>query len=264
MRRPAGGWTLAIGLALLVVAQLAGSVLVMPLYDGIVVEDPYRYLSPPAGQPGQPTSASFSNPLDAGASPQVFAATLENPPQAQLIADRGAFVVSPTATAVNAVATPVPPAAMPDQGQLEGNVYRLSVTDQAGTVLRVRAGSTVTLVLRSPLAFPQAQIARYTGSAWQLLPTISGGLPDLYAANITELGDFAVVAPPGATPLPSGAGLPSATGSQVPVNPGSGSGLNATLFAVIGIILGVALLAAWELWQRRRSLPPPPARPRRR
>src|SRR5881392_2355407 len=204
-RLPAGTWTLAIGLALLAATHLAGSVVTMPLYDGVVIEDPYRYLSPPAGLPGDPTSASLSNPLDAGASPQLFAATLENPPQAQLIADRGAFVVPAGTTKVNAAVTPVPPTAVPDQGQLQGNVYRLSVTDQSGPALRVRAGSTLTVVMRSPLAFPQAQIARYSGSAWQLLPSISGGLPDLYAANITELGDFAVIAPPGAKPLPSGA-----------------------------------------------------------
>jgi hypothetical protein len=265
-RLPVGTLSLAIGLAMLVVVHLVAPVMVAPLYDGVLVEDPYRYLQPPSGATGEPTSASSSNPLDAGASPQIFAATLETPPQAQLITDRGAFVVPAGTTAVKVAIGAVPPPAAPENGHIAGNVYRVTVTDQAGTALRVRAGTTLTFVLRAPCAVPDARIGAFTGNTWQLLSTLSGGLPDLYAANITSLGDFTVVVPPGAPVLATNCNVASSTSpGPVPISPAEGGGgPNATVFAIIGIILGVALLAAYELWQRRRPAPPPRPRPRRR
>jgi hypothetical protein len=262
-RLPAGTWSLAIGVAMLVALHLAAPIMVAPLYDGVLVDDPYRYLQPPSGATGEPTSATSSNPLDAGASPQIFAATLENPPQAQLIADRGAFVVPAGTTAVKVAVSAVPPPAAPENGQIAGNVYRVTVTDQAGTALRVRAGTTLTVVLRAPCAVPDARIGTFTGSTWQLLSTLSGGLPDLYAANITSVGDFTVVVPPRAPVLATDCNAAASTSpGSVPISPADGGGgPDATLFAIIGIILGVALLAAYELWQRRRPASPPPPRP---
>ena len=50
---------LATGFVLVVAAQLIAPLRSPPLYDGVVIEEPYRYLSPPPGQPtpgGRPTA----------------------------------------------------------------------------------------------------------------------------------------------------------------------------------------------------------------
>jgi hypothetical protein len=253
-----GALWLAIGLALLITAQLAAPIVTAPLFDGIPVEDPYRFLNPPAGAQGDPTSAAAETPLDNGQSPQIFAATQENPPQAQLIADAGAFVLPAGTTALKTSITPIPPPGTPKSGVIAGNVYRVTVSNQAGATATVRAGTTVTFVLRAPRAIPNGVIAIYTASEWKALPTVSGGLPDLYAANIAVQGDFAVIAPPGSTVGPAPSTPIQASPSVPPFVPDqSGGGPNPALFVVIGVVLGVALLGIWELWQRR----PPPEPP---
>ena len=173
---------LATGFVLVVAAQLIAPLRSPPLYDGVVIEEPYRYLSPPPEQPGSPTSYEQTLPLDGGASPAVVAATQESPPQAQLIADRGAFTLP-----LGAV---LPPNA-PSSGSILGNVYRFSVTNQEGTPLI--ASTAVTIVLRAPSGSIQPIVARYTGSAWQELQTEHAGQQDLWLANTTQLGDLTLI-----------------------------------------------------------------------
>ena len=74
---------LATGFVLVVAAQLIAPLRSPPLYDGVVIEEPYRYLSPPPGQPGSPTSYEQTLPLDGGASPSAVAAGAAAPPAAR-------------------------------------------------------------------------------------------------------------------------------------------------------------------------------------
>ena len=85
--------TLAAGLLLLVLVQLPARNVPAALYDGVVVEDPYRYLDPPAGALGDPASATATAQVESGSVAQLYAATSEVPPQAQVITEQGALIV---------------------------------------------------------------------------------------------------------------------------------------------------------------------------
>ena len=86
---------LAAGLSIIAVVRLATSVGSPPLYDGVVVQDTYRYLEPGPGQAGAPTSFQKSVTVPQAAGLLFAAATGESPPQAQLIAPEGSFAVPP-------------------------------------------------------------------------------------------------------------------------------------------------------------------------
>ena len=110
--RARAGWlTIAAGVLLLVAAARLSPVWHAPLYDGLVIEDPYRYLEPPPGKPGNPTSVSDTLALDQGVSPQLYSGTLEQPPQAQMIADRDAFQLPSGTTSIKATIQPIKPPA---------------------------------------------------------------------------------------------------------------------------------------------------------
>jgi hypothetical protein len=201
-RRRSAALTLGFGAALALAAQIAAPVGV-PLYDGVVVQEPYRYLVPASGQAGNPTTYAADKPVSNGAAPAFVASTKENPPQAQLIALPGAFVAGASATTLKISIQPVPaPATVPASGSIVGNVYRFSVTDQSGAVVPIAAGADhrPTMTLRGPDGVTDASIARLTASGWQILDTQQGGALALFSTNPTELGDFAVVVAANAGP----------------------------------------------------------------
>jgi hypothetical protein len=213
--------TLAAGLLLLIGVQLPERHVATTLYDGVVVEDPDRYLKPPSGAIGNPSSATVTAQVSGGSVAQLFAATDEVPPQAQVIAEQGALVLPGGATSVTLSIEPVAPASLPTSGRLAGNVYRILVTDQAGAPVTIRPGSLVTLVLRGDRPPANGTIARYVGTSWETVPSDIGGLPDLFSTNLTSFGDFGVIdsataqsaspapsAAPSATPTPSDGGGP--------------------------------------------------------
>jgi hypothetical protein len=250
---------LGLGGAVALLAQLTSPVAV-PLYDGLVVQEPYRYLNPSPGQAGAPTSFSTEKPVQ-GVSAAFVAATTENPPQAQLIALPGAFTVT-AATTMRISIEPVPaPAAVPASGAISGNVYRFAVTDQSGAPLSIApgTGNPPTITLRGPDGVTSGTIVHLGANGWELLPTDHGGAVALFSANPPELGDFAVVS--------SGGGLPSV-----------GVLVGAILAVAVPVALGVFLvvrqrrtrrLAADTARQRsripsKRVAPRPPKGPGRR
>ena len=228
-RQARAGWLAAAGgLLLLVAAAWLSPTWHQPLYDGVVIEDPYRYLQPPAGKPGNPTSVSDTLALDQGVSPQLYSGTLEQPPQAQMIADRDAFQLPAGTTSIKATIQPIKPPAPVSEGRISGNVYRFAVVNQAGANLSLHSGTTITVVLRAPNGVSNGTIIHFNGTGWDKVATDNGGLPDLYATNATELGDYAVLVTGAQTPEPSGltpppfsitpspAPTPGPTGGQVP------------------------------------------------
>lgn len=67
------GWlTAGAGVLLLIAATRLAPVWHPPLFDGVVIEDPYRYLEPPPGKPGSPTMVSDTLALDQGTSPAAL------------------------------------------------------------------------------------------------------------------------------------------------------------------------------------------------
>lgn len=200
---------LVIGLGLMGLGHLATGPATAPLFDGLVVEDPYRFIEPPPGGAADPFAASAIDLVVNGSAPLVAVATQETPPQAQVIAQADAFAF---AIGTSSIAISIQPNA-PVDPRVEGNVYRFAVTDQAGVPLQIVPGALVTIVLRAPQPNPDALLARLDGDQWVTLPTEHGGMPDLYAANVAQLGDFAVLT----SAIPSGTtAAPSAT-----VSPGS-------------------------------------------
>jgi len=194
VRPPAAALSLVAGLAVMAIAQLAAPLGSPPLYDGVVVQEPYRYLAPGSGQAGSPSSFTSPVPVDGTTSPQFVGATTENPPQAQLIASPGAFVIPTGVGALNVSIEPVAESAPAPNGPIAGNVYRFTVADQAGNPLAIAPAKLPTLILRAPDGILAATIARYSGSGWQEVPTQSSGQPGIYYANVNALGDYALIA----------------------------------------------------------------------
>jgi hypothetical protein len=204
------------GFAVVLAAQHFSPIAGPPLYDGVVVEDTYKWFSPPAGFPGGAQSASASGAVQGTQSPDLSVGTPEQPPQAQVFAGQG-YLVMPAGTAtINVSIEPVAPAAQPTDGVIAGNVYRFSLTNQAGAPISGQPDGGVTIVLRGPPSLPTATIERLDGSAWRPLPTDPAGTPHMFTAVVTDFGDFALVAPPGWVPASPGANPPVQVGPVVP------------------------------------------------
>jgi len=242
-----GGLTAGAGVLLLIAATRLAPVWHAPLFDGVVIEDPYRYLDPPPGKPGSPTSVSETLALDQGESPQLYSGTLETPPQAQMISDRDAFQLPSGTTSIKASIAPIKPPAPVAEGRISGNVYRFSVVNQAGTNLSLLPGTTITVVLRAPNNVANGTIIHFNGTSWDKVPTDNGGLVDLYATNATELGDYAVLVTGAQTPEPSGlASLPPSTLGPTPsATPGATGGQ--TPWLIIGLVAAAILVGV--LWR---------------
>src|SRR5438105_12873318 len=173
LRRP-GLLALGLGAALALAAQLTEPISA-PLYDGVPTLDPYRYLSPAPGQPGDPTSYEGSPGVDNGASRAFVASTKEQPPQAQLIALAKALIPPAGATSMNVTIDPVPADTAPTNGAIAGNVYRFSVLDDAGHDFTIAPDAQPTITLRGPDGTLDAVIGHLTPSGWVALETVHGG-----------------------------------------------------------------------------------------
>jgi len=196
--RVAAAVVLALGATLALAAQLASPVAI-PLYDGVPILDPYRYLSPTGSQAGSPTDYADQKALDNGSSPAFAAGTTEQPPQAQLISAPKAFVPPTGATELNITIEAVAPEEMPTQGSIAGNVYRFQVLDDNGVDFKLAGDPKPTLTLRSPEGVADAVIGHLTADGWVALATDHAGALGLFSTEVTELGDFALlvgVSPP--------------------------------------------------------------------
>jgi hypothetical protein len=241
--------TLAAGLLLIVAVQLPARHVATALDDGVVTEDPYRYLQPPTGALGNPSSGTVTGQVSGGSVSQLFVATSEVPPQAQVIAEQGALVLPDGATSVTMSIEPIAPSSPPTAGRIAGNVYRILVTDQKGAPVTIRPGSLVTLVLRGDRPPTNGTIAQYVSNSWETVPSDIGGLPDLFSTNITSFGDFAVIdsaAPQSASPAASAA--PSAT--PTPTDQGGPPWILIILIALGAAAVGWVWGDAWDANRR--------------
>jgi hypothetical protein len=194
--RRIGGIVAAGGLLGLILAHLAAPARLTPLLDGVVVEEPYRYLQPIGGQAGDPGSADQIETVQGGVSPGLAAATSEAPPQAQLLAAPGAFDVGDARTMRVTIEAVTSGQLMPGR-TLAGNVYRFSMVDENGGVIRVLPAASVTVVLRAPAGTARPVIVQRTAEGWAELPTSYTGLSDLYLSSaVAQLGDLALVTVP--------------------------------------------------------------------
>jgi len=249
---------LAAGAALIGVAWVLSPVPSLPLYDGLAgPAEAYRYLNPPPGTASTPApgSATKDVPTSGGTIAAAFVTTEEQPPQVQVLIGDGALVVPAVATKVTislkAVPPPLPlPAAL---GRLDGNVYQVGVTPDAGGAVSVKPGVTApTVVLRGPSGSSGAQIARLeTGDgSWQGLHTVPlGATPDMVAASTTVFGYFALVLP-AASPSSGGGG-----------GGGGGFPVVAVVVPAVVVVVLAGVLVATRI-SRSRSRAPAPRRRR--
>ena len=220
-RRGLGAAALISGLAVVVIAQRLAPIPGPPLYDGVVVEDPYVWLAPPPGLHGGAQSAQESDPVSGVG---FGVGTPEQPPQAQVIADLGSLDLPNGSTSINVSIKPVaPPAVQPQDGVIAGNVYRIGVTNQSGATIGVASDGRVTMLLRGPASLPSATIELFSGGTWTDLDTQSAGVPDMYTTLLSSFGDYALVAPSGWVPDGAKAAPATPTPSAAPPTPVSAS-----------------------------------------
>jgi hypothetical protein len=251
----------ALGLGIAAAAQLAAPLATPPLYDGVVVVQPYVFVNPPAGKPGGAKGASAHLALSGSKSPLVALATPEQPPQAQVVAGDGTLVLPATATALDVSITPLDPsvdAAAASTARVLGNIYRFAVVDQAGDAATAPASALVTVVLRAPEDAPGATLGQLVDGAWQPLKS-EPMFGSTYVAVVTSFGDFAVIVPGASTP-PSGgsssqAGSPAAQPAATTPGAGGSESGGPPAAVVIGAIVVLVLLVigAASLLRARRG-----------
>ena len=235
-RRRVGWLSILAGAGLALTVQVLAPVGV-PLYDGVVVQEPYRFLRPTSDQAGDPTSYSDSKPVAEAASPAFAAATTENPPQAQLIAQADAFALTTGVTSLKVSITPIDAPAPPTGGTIAGNVYRFSVADQAGNPLAAKACEGCrSLLLRAPDGVIEAEIMRFVNGAWVDVETVHAGMVGLYQTNANVLGDFAVIAGASSQPV---------------------AGVDPLIILGGGALFVWVLVVAFVVWRRTRPAPIP-------
>jgi hypothetical protein len=184
--------TLVVGFLLVVAAQRGAGMATPPLYDGVVIEEPYRYLSPGPGQMNNPPSYAADVTVNGTTSPPIAGATSEVPPQAQLIVPQAALVVAQGTTKLHVTIQPVaPPAATATN--IVGNVYQFAVADDHGNAVAPASDADASIVLRAPAGAGDVSIAVYGAAGWLVLPTESTGQPDTWTASTPAFGDFALI-----------------------------------------------------------------------
>ncbi len=111
---------------------------------------PYVWLVPPAGAAGGAKGAKGSVGVEGGANRLVAVATPEQDPQAQILATSGALVLPAGLDLGRFLDRARPARTLPADGHIDGNVYRIKITNQAGTPLTALASALVTVVMRRP------------------------------------------------------------------------------------------------------------------
>jgi hypothetical protein len=269
-RRRVAGLALGAGLGIVVVARLLvpGA---PPLYDGVVINEPYKWLDPPPGEEGGAQGVTGTAALENGASPLIALATAEQPPQAQVFAANGDLILPPGTTSLLLSITPIPPEGTPDAGPIAGNVYRISITNQDGVPVTAPPppNGYVSVVMRGPGHVLEATIERFEAGTWHALRTEYAGYTSGFLSIVTEFGDFALVAPIApATSSTTASGTSTATQrpSATPgTQTGTGGGSDPLLLILLGAgMIGVAGGAFLVYRSIMKPLPPPSRGGRRR
>lgn len=186
----------AVALTALVAAWVLAPAAV-PIYDGIGNPDqPYRYVNPPAGYQKTPaaTSAHAVVRVSGGVSQNGYANSQEVGPQVSVYFPTGALRAPSGAATIAVGATPQAPAPpLPKDGQIVGNVYRITATAGGKTADVVGTGHAApTLQMRAPNGKLTPVFEHRTSSGWQQVHTARIGF-DIYQTALPALGDWALV-----------------------------------------------------------------------
>lgn len=236
---------LVAGLAIVALAQALATRAAPPLYDGVIVQETYRWLQPPSCQPGDPTSASTDQPVAQGTSPGFAVSTDEQPPQAQLLVAPNTLPLPSGTTGLKIAVKPIEPPAPPSGREIAGNAYAITLETQVGQLITPPASAGVTVILRGPVGIPTPVIGHEAGGSWETLETNpTGGLQHTYQAVVTDLGTFALLVPAGTVvPCPGVLGSPLDLASIIRI----------VVFAIIFVPIPI-LFVVWVRSRRRRQV----------
>ena len=171
-----------------------------PLYDGLGFPDqPYRFVQAPAGyqHTPAPSAASYDIAIKSGGSSTYDVASTELGPQVEVFVNQTSLELPAGSTVARIRATPIATTTQPSDGEVWGNVYRLTDDTDRGTG-RIHAGGQLDSIrLRAPTGPPPVPAIEFNdGSGWRRLSTTKIG-NDIYSAPLAGVGDYAVIAPPG-------------------------------------------------------------------
>lgn len=174
----------------------------VPLYDGLGVPDePYRYVTPPAGYPRTPAASSSTTTVPAtnGASSGdgFYATTKEQSPQFGVFISAGAITGPASAKTVTITITQQAPTDKTPGGPVDGNVYQVTLladSSPTATLAAAAKDSLVTLIRATSTKIADATIYyKPKGGSWTALPSQRGGT-DSFQAYFQGAGLYAVVA----------------------------------------------------------------------
>ena len=167
-----------------------------PLYDGLGFPDePYRFVSAPAGYQKTPaaSTASYTVGYRPGAAEIYDVSSDELGPQVEVIVRQQDLTLPAGSGQLSLRAAPVPVTKQPVDGVVWGNAYRVSATAAGAGVALRPDGHTDQIRLRAPTGPPPTPaIEIYNGSTWRRLQATRIG-NDLYVAYLTGVGDYALV-----------------------------------------------------------------------
>ena len=170
----------------------------LPLYDAIGSDEPYRYVAPPPGyrHTPPPTSAHAALKVSAGTNAAGYANSSEVGPQFSLLVPQGALAAPVGDVPIVVTALPeAPRAPLPADGEVVGNVYRISATLADGRPADVVGtdGSAPVLQMRAPRSGPlPITFEHFDGRSWARSRTLRIG-NDIYQSFPPVLGDWALV-----------------------------------------------------------------------
>ncbi|BEP13786.1 hypothetical protein acdb102_20970 [Acidothermaceae bacterium B102] len=216
----------------------------VPLYDGIGVPDePYRYVTPPAGYQKTPAPSTSTTTVPAkggvNSGDGFYALTKEQSAQFGVFINTGSIAGPATTKTFTIAITPQAPQGGTPGGPVDGNVYQVALLADASptaTVAPADKDSLVMLIRATSAKIANASIYyRPTNGSWTSVPTQRGGT-DSWQAYFQGAGQYAVVA-----------GTAASTGSS-----------HRTLIIALLVLVILAMAAAVLLIRLSRRTTPDP------
>jgi hypothetical protein len=222
--------------ALLVSLGWLASPSAVPVYDGLGQPDePYRYVTAPKGatKTVPPEGVTATSPVKDGRNTNGLSVqTAEQGPQVSVFLPQ--FSLASDGSLITVRITPEAPVGGPAGMEVDGNVYRVELTDPAGPVTLTERAAVATLYLRAT-SQEQPQPTMYyrpsPSGEWKALSTTAGGL-DVRVASFVGAGDYVVARAPSKD-----------DGGGAPVLP---LVLVGVLVLLVGVVLVVRLRASTE------------------
>ena len=260
--RRRGWWAILLAVLGIAAVMLLRPLASPPLYDGVGFPDePYRWVQPPAGAPKTPAvtvaRAEAVVELD-GTVPILKGLSAEQGAQIAFQIGSGDLVLPQGAKKITAQAVAGPNASVPPPvGVLASNLYTLSVSTDVPGELALAAGKKVIVNIRADKASDDPVVLQvFSEGTWSQVATARVGT-EIYAAEVPELGQFALVRlPPGVQPTvtptgPGRAGGGFQTASDAQLRQDSNAG--GSLLYVGGGGLVVLLLLGLFIARKRMS-----------